>query len=222
MSKKNSLDFDLGAISKAMEGMQDAYAQGLGAINAASDQVGKDMNPSHRITTDVQLSANVQNHEYKVDAHLEFVADLDQIINSQSGDIASLLGGLGVDLSAAESSQVIDQLGKPRCIAVLDKYEINKLVLFGKTGRIKKGINPKATMLITLDNKKLHLSFESVFALPQKQSKQEIYNVIPSQEKMQQHVVIPIDRLSIPKSFKWKETDKDNLRILGKVRIEKI
>ena len=59
-----------------MKNLQNAYSDGLGAMNEAGKQAAEDMDPSHRIIVDTKLSANVEGHDYKVDTHLEFLADL--------------------------------------------------------------------------------------------------------------------------------------------------
>ena len=217
---KNPLGIDLGAIGDAMKDLENVYADGLGAMNKAGEQAAKDMKPSHRIKIDVNLAARVESHDYKVAAELEFLAELNSILNAETGDIAALLGGLDVDLDEKEKNQVAEQLGQPRCIAILDKSKVKELELSSDKGKIKDGINKKATMLITLDGNKLRLSFESVFALPELQTKQTLYYAIPSQEEMQKNVVIDVKKLKEKASFKWQEKDKDNLKIEGTVKIE--
>ncbi|MEA3355527.1 MAG: hypothetical protein U9Q63_03530 [Patescibacteria group bacterium] len=222
MSKNNPFGVDFGSIGNAMKDLQNAYSGGLAGIDQVNEEIKEDINPSHKILIDVKISAQVESNTYKVDAHLEFLADLNSILNSETGDIASLLDGLGVDLNDGESKQVVEQLGKPRCIGVLDKFKINEIQLNSNQGKIKNGINKKATMLITLEDKKLRLSFESVFALPGLQASKTIYNAIPSQEKMQQNVVFDPDNLSKKINFSWTEKDKDNLKIEGFARIKKL
>lgn len=222
MSKNNSLGIDLDSLGDAMKGMQDAFAQGLGAIDQVNEEVAQDMEPTHKIIINVNLSAKVEGHDYLVDAKLIFKADLNSILKAQGGDIASLLGGLDVDLSDKEAGQVAEQLGQPRCIAVLDDYKVNELKLSSDKGKLEKGINEKATMLITLNKNKLSFSFESVFALPKEQAKQTVYTVIPSQEQMQKHVVVEKEKLEKKITFSWMEKDKDNLKIKGDLQILKI
>jgi hypothetical protein len=222
MTKKDPLDIDFGELGEAMEGLQNAFSEGLGAIDQADEEATKGTKPSHLIIINIKASAKIESHNYLVDAHLEFLADLNSILETKTGDVASLLGGLDVDLSKEESSQVVEQLGKPRCVGYLDKFKINKLELHSNKGKIKDGVNKEATMLITLEDKKLHLSFESVFALPKLQAAQTVYNVIPSQEKMQKNVVFDIDKLDKKTTFSWIEKDKDGLKIKGSAEIKKL
>ena len=184
-------------------------------MDQTGEEVAEDMVPSHKIIVDCKLSANVENHPYKVDAHLEFEADLDSILQTESGDIGALLSGLNVGLSEKEQEQVAEQLGKPRCIAVLKNSKINELKLSSNEGSVEEGINKKATMIITLENDELHFSFESAFALPKLQAKKMIYSAIPSQEKMQKNVVMNKEKLNEKIVFNWTEKDKDNLSIAG-------
>lgn len=222
MSKNNPFGIDFGSIGDAMKDLQNAYSGGLAGINQVNEEIAEDIDPSHRILIDVKISAQIENHNYKLDAHLEFLADLNSILNSETGDIASLINGLDVDLSNEESNQVVEQLGKPRRIAILDKFKINEIELSSDQGKIEKGINEKATMFITLEDKKLRLSFESVFALPEQQASKTVYNAIPSQEKMQQNVVFDTDNLSKKINFSWTEKEKDNLKIEGSANINEL
>lgn len=218
----NPFGIDFSAIGDAMKGLQNAYSDGLGAMNQAGEEVEENMTPSHQIIVDCKLSANVENHPYKVEAHLEFEADLDSILNANTGDIGALLSGLNAGLSEDEQGQVAEQLGKPRCIAVLKNSTTNKLELHSNEGEIEEGINKKATMLITLEDGKLSFSFESVFALPELQATKTIYSAMPSQEEMQKHIVMDKEHLEEVAHFQWTEKDKDNLNITGTLSIEEI
>lgn len=222
MTKKNPFGFDLGSLGKAMQDLKNVYSEGFGAINQAEEEVAENLEPNHKIKIEVQLSANVENHVYKINTDLEFVADLDSILNSETGDIASLLQNLDVDLDQNESKQVIEQLGKPRCIGILKKFKIKEIELHSEQGKIKEGINPQGTILITLENKKINLAFESVFALPKLQTEQTLYYALPSQEKMQKNIVLETNNLDQKTSFQWTEKDKDNLKITGSVKISKL
>ncbi|MBN2087273.1 hypothetical protein JW758_02915 [Candidatus Peregrinibacteria bacterium] len=218
----NSFGIDFSAFGNAMKDLQNAYSDGLGAMNQAGEEVAENMVPSHKIIIDCKLSANVESHPYKVDAHLEFEADLDSILNAESGDIGALLSGLNVGLSDEEQEQVAEQLGKPRCIAVLKDSTINSLELHSNEGKIKEGINKKATMLISLEGEKISFSFESAFALPKLQAVKTIYSAIPSQEEMQKNIVINKKNLDKKIHFNWTEKNKDNLKIEGTLIIKKI
>ncbi len=215
----NPFGIDFGALGDAMEDLQDAYSGGLGAMNQAGQQVAEDMSPSHRIVVDVELLANIEGHQYKVDSQIEFLADLESILKAQGGDIASLLSGLGADLSKEEQKQVAEQLGKPRCIAVVDKISTKKLELYSEDGKEDAELNKKGTMLITLDNEKLSFSFESVLAFPELQAQKTIYCAIPSQEKMQENLLMNADDLGQEIDFEWQEKDKDNLKVKGKLKV---
>ena len=216
----NPFGIDLGALGDAMKDLQNAYSDGLGAMNQAGEEVAEEMVPSHKIIINCIISANVENHPYKVDAHLEFEADLDSILNAESGDIGALLNGLNIGLSKKEQGQVAEQLGKPRCIAVLKNSKLNELELHSDEGKIEEGINKKATMLITLEEGKLSFSFEGAFALPELQATTTVYSTIPSQEEMQKHIVMDKENLEKSIHFEWEEKDKDNLKIEGSLSVE--
>ena len=168
-------EFDMDSLEDAMKNLQNAFSQGLSAMNQAGEEATEDMDPDHRIIVDVNLSANVEGRNYVNNVHLEFLAELNSVLNAETGDIGSLLAGLGVDLSEEESGQVAEQLGKPRVIASLDGFEQEKLELHSSDGQINTGINEAGNMLITLDNGKLHFSFNSVLALPDIQAEKELY-----------------------------------------------
>lgn len=219
MDEDKNLDMDFSSLEDAMRNLQDAYSGGLSAMNQAGKEAEEDLTPSHRVIIDVCVSALVEGHVYKNDVHLEFLADLEMLLNAEGGDIASLLLGLGLDINNEESGQIVEQIGKPKGIAVLDKILVHELELHGEKGKINYGINKDANMLITLDEEKLHFSFESVFALADVQSQQTLFYAIPSQEQMQKHVVLRTDALRDKISFKWSEADKDNLKIDGSLSI---
>ncbi len=215
-------EFDMDSLEDAMKNLQNAFSQGLSAMNQAGEEATEDMDPDHRIIVDVNLSANVEGRNYVNNVHLEFLAELNSVLNAETGDIGSLLAGLGVDLSEEESGQVAEQLGKPRVIASLDGFEQEKLELHSSDGQINTGINEAGNMLITLDNGKLHFSFNSVLALPDIQAEKELYYAIPSQQIMEEKIVLPIENRNDVISFSWEEKNKDGLKVSGKLRVEEL
>lgn len=212
--------FDFGAISKAMKDLQDAYAGGLGAMEEASQQTAEEMNPSHRIIVDTKLSANVESHDYKVDTHIEFIADLNSILENQAGDITSLLSGLNEELSEEEKAQVAEQLGKPKCIAIVDKINTKELELHSEEGSENTELNKEGTMLISLEGEKLTFSFESILSFPKLTSQKTVYFTIPSMQKMQENITLPLNKLDQKTTFSWQEKDKDNLKIKGTLQLK--
>ncbi|PLX27859.1 hypothetical protein C0583_01320 [Candidatus Parcubacteria bacterium] len=218
----NPFVIDLGSIGDAMKNMQNAYSEGLTAMNQSGEMQKEEINPSHKIIINTKSQAKVEGHDYLVDVGLEFLIDLDSILSAQGGDIASLLGGLGVDLSDEETGQVAEQLGKPRCVGYLDNFKINKAKLKSSKGDVEKVINKKGSILASLDAEKIRFSFESVFALPELQAKETVYMAIPDIQKMQENVVIDKNNLEKKHKFSWQEKDKDNLKISGDIQIKKI
>ncbi len=222
MSNKNSFGIDFGSIGDAMKDLQDAYSGGLNAMIETKEEVVKDVEPSHKIVVDVKVSARIESHDYKVDAKFVFLADLNSILGAEGGDISSLFGGLGFELGEDEADQVVEQLGKPRCVGKLDDVIIKKIKLHSEKGEVKEGVNKNGTILLTLDNDKIRASFESVFALPEIQAKEMIYYAIPSQEKMEKNVTFDINNLNKKVLFKWKEGDKDSLKVEGLAKIREL
>ena len=222
MTKKNPFNIDFGAIGDAMKDLQNAYSNGLGAMNQAGKEMAEEMEPSHRIIVDVKVSAQTEGHDYGVDTHLEFLADLNSILQSQSGDIMSLLSGLNADLSEEDQAMVAKQLGKPKCIAVIDQIDTKKLLLYSEDGRENAKLNKDGTMLISLDKEVLSFSFESVLSFPELAANKTLYFSIPSMEKMQKNIKVPLNKLDKKVSYKWNEKDKDNLKIEGTLKLESL
>lgn len=215
-------EFDLGSLEEAMKNLQNAFSQGLSAMNQAGEEATEDMDPDHRIIVDAELKANVEGRNYINNVHLEFLAELNSILDAETGDIGALLAGLGVDLSEEESGQVADQLGKPRVIAALDSFEQKQLDLYSSDGKIDTGINENGNMLITLEDEKLHFSFNSVVALPEIQTQKELYYAIPSQQIMEENIVLPLENRNETIRFSWEEKDKDGLKVSGQLRLEEL
>ena len=212
--------FDFSGLNEAMKGLQNAYSDGLNAMSEAGRQAAEDMEPSHRIIVEVKLSANVEGHAYKVDSHLEFLADLNSLLESQEGDIMALLGELNARLSEEEKTQVAGQLGKPRCIAVVDTIDTKILELHSEEGPEEAELNKEGTMLITMNGKQLSFSFESVLSFPTLAANKTLYFAMPSMEKMEKNITLPIDKLDQEIDFTWSEKDKDNLKIEGKLKLK--
>ena len=215
-------EFDMGSLEEAMKNLQNAFSQGLSAMNQAGQEAAEDMNPDYRIIVDAELTANVEGRNYINNVHLEFLAELSSVLDAETGDIGALLAGLGIDLSEEESGQVAEQLGKPRVIAVLDSFEQKQLELHSSDGKIDTGINENGNMLITLEDEKLHFSFNSVVALPEIQTQKELYYAIPSQQIMEENIVLPLENRNETLSFSWEEKDKDGLKVSGQLRLEEL
>lgn len=218
----NPFWIDFSSLWDALEDLQNVYSEWLQSMGKVNEEIAKDMNPTHKVLINVKLSARVENHNYYIDSQLEFLADLNSILNSESHNLSSVLEWLNLDLSWEESNQVIEQLWKPRCVGMLNNFKINEIELHTDNWEISEGINKKANMLITLEDNKLHLSFESAFALPELQTKETLYYAIPSQEEMQKNVVLNLEDLNKWVDFEWQEKDKDNLKIKGHLEIKEI
>jgi hypothetical protein len=75
-------------------------------------------------------------------------------------------------------------------------------------------------MLITLEDEVLHFSFDSVFAFPNIQVEKELYYAIPSQQIMEEKILVPLAKKEEDIDFVWEE--KDSLKVKGKLRIEEL
>ncbi|QRN83377.1 hypothetical protein JR338_01065 [Chloroflexota bacterium] len=213
---------DFGELSNLAKQMQDAYSQGLGAMNQAGEIAAAEMDPDYKIILDIDFSAKIEGHAYQVDATVIFEIELQPILdaaeNSPLGDLASLLGGLGVDLGE-DSDAVMEQLGQPRAIGVVSEIDLRKLVLSGANGKIDAQLNEKGTLLATLTEGKLHINCESVFSYPEHT---DAFVAIPSMEAMQENIVLDLEHLEEKQAFKWTEPDKDNLQVSGTIHFEPI
>lgn len=211
---------DFGELSNLAKQMQDAYSQGLGAMNQAGEIAAADMDPDHKIVLEMNLSAQIEGHAYQVDATVIFDIELQPIIdaaqNSPLGDLSALLGGLGVDLGD-DADAVMEQLGQPRAIGVVSEVELRKLVLFGANGKIDAHLNEKGTLLATLTEGTLHINCESVFSYPEHT---DAFVAIPSMEAMQENIVLGLESLEEKQAFQWTEPDKDNLQVSGTIHFE--
>jgi hypothetical protein len=204
----------LGNLAKKM---QNAYSEGMKAMNQAGDTTAETMKPDHQIIIEIKLSANVEGHPYEVDAIITFDIELQPVLDAQEsplGDLSSMLGGLGVDLGE-DGDAVMKQLGQPRAIGVVRNVNLKKLTLFGPNGKIKTTLNEKGSLLATLKDRNMHINCEGVFSYP---DHTEAYAAIPSMEAMQAHMYLTLDQLDEKQPFEWSEPDKDHLQAAGTIQ----
>lgn len=208
---------DLSNLSNLANQMQDAYSKGLGSMNSATEEVKKDMKPTHEILVNIKLSAKVENHDYRVESKITFDIDLDSILNAQSGDIAKALEGLNMDLGD-DKDAVMEQLGQPRAIGVVKDIDTKTLEISNKDGKVETELNKKGSLLATLKDKTLLINFESVLSFPKNT---DVFVAIPSMEKMQKNIVLDTKNITKKIEFSWTEKDKDNLKVEGDLKISK-
>lgn len=216
------MDFpDLSKLSDLTKQMEDAYSQGMGAMNQAGKEVAKDMNPDHEIFVDIKISANIEGKPYKVDGTITFNIELDPILaaaSSPMGNLSSLLDGLDVDLGN-DKDAVMEQLGQPRAIGVVKSIDIKKIELHNDKGKLDVKLNKDGTLLATIKDDKILVNFESVLSFPEHT---DAYVAIPSMEMMQKNISLDIKKLDKEVKFSWEEKDKDNLKVSGDVKLLKI
>jgi len=211
----------LGSLGDLAKQMQDAYGEGMSAMDKAGEQVAASIKPDHEIEVDIKLSAKVEGHDYQVDAKVIFEIELKPIFqaaDSPAGDLSSLLDGLDVDLGD-DKGKVMEQLGQPRAVGVVKKITCNKLEVSDKKGKAKVELNKKGTLLATLSKGKLKMNFGGVFSYP---GNTDVFAAIPSMEVMQKNIVVDVKNIKKEISFKWEEKDKDNLKVSGKLKIRKL
>jgi hypothetical protein len=209
----------LGALGDLAKQMENAYADGMGAMNQAGEAVARDMNPDHEIYLDITLSAKIEGHPYIVDTSVVFDIELNPILEAGSspmGDLSSLLDGLDVDLGD-DKDAVMEQLGQPRAVGVVKDISTKELTISNKDGKVTTQLNKKGTLLATLKDGKLLINCESVFSFPKNI---DVFVAIPSMEQMQKHIVIDLDKKTEKVSFSWTEKDTDNLNVEGKIWIK--
>lgn len=209
---------DLNALAKKM---QDAYGDGVGAMNQASKQVREDINPDHEVVVAVSLSAKIEGHPYIVDAEIVFDIELEPILataNSPMGDLSAALDGLDVDLGD-DKDAVMEQLGKPRAVGVVKKIDLKKIELHNEDGKVDADLNKDGTLIATVSDGQIAVNFESVLSFPEMT---DVFVAIPTTELMQKNVVVDVEDLESKKSFSWTEKDKDNLKVSGSIQFSKI
>jgi hypothetical protein len=212
---------DLSNLTNLANQMQDAYSEGLGAMDEAQKEVVKDMKPDHEIDVDIKLSANIEGHEYEVDSNIVFEIELKPFLDgefSKQGDLSKALDGLDVDLGD-DKDAVMQQLGKPRVIGAVKKIDTKTLKVSNDKGSVDVDLNRDGTLLATIDGDKMSINFESVLSFP---DNTDLFVVIPSMEKMQENIVLDIKDLDKKVDFKWIEKDKDGLRVEGSIKVKEI
>ena len=178
----------------------------------------KNMTPTHDIVVDIKLDADIEGKVYSVDSKITFKVDLDSILNAQTGDLASALESLDVDL-VDDKDAVMEQLGQPRAVGIVKKIDTKSLEISNENGKVKTDLNKKGTILATLKKDKLLFNFESTLSFPKNT---DVFVAIPSMEKMQEEIVVPVKDLTKKVDFKWIEKDKGNFKGRGKYKVKKI
>jgi hypothetical protein len=214
------MDFsDLGKLGKLAEQMQNAYSEGLNAMNMAGEIAAEEMNPDHEVELVIDLSAQVENHTYHVDATVLFNIELNPVLEAASspmGNLSALLDGLGVDLGD-DKDAVMDQLGQPRAVGSVKRIDLRDLTLSDDSGKLDAALNKKGSLLGTIAEDMITFNCEGVFSYPDLPG---CYAAIPSMEAMQEHLSIPITDLYTTITFQWQEPEKDNLKVNGTIQIK--
>jgi len=208
------MDFSkLGDLAKQME---DTYSSGLSSVDQASEAATSEINPDHEIKVGIKLNAKIEDREYSVDSDLVFEIELNSVLESanSSGDIGSLLDGLGVDLGT-DKDAVMEQLGQPRAVGRVKKIKTKKLEVSDKKGKVKAELNKKGTILATIKDGEILFNFDGVFSY----KNPNLLIAIPSTEKMQENIRVKIDDLKKEVEFEWVEKNKDNLKISGTLQV---
>ena len=216
------MDFsDLGNLGDLAKQMQDAYSEGMAAMNQAGQAAAEDMNPDHEVVVDVNLSAQIEGHDYLVDATITFAIELEPILqsaNSPMSDLSSLLDGLGVDLGD-DKDAVMEQLGQPKAVGAVKTIELRKLALSNDEGKVETSLNQDGTLLATIKDGKMLVNFESVLSYPHHPG---VFIAIPSMEQMQKNIQVDLANLGSKTNFSWIEKDKDGLKVSGNIQFSKL
>lgn len=207
----------LGNLGDLAKQMQDAYSEGTDAMNMAGKEVAKDMNPDHEVEISLKMSAKPEGHNYKVEAKILFDIELDPVLNSQGGDLSSVLDGLDVDLGNQKDA-IMEQLGKPRAVGVVKKISDEKIEVHNSEGKVDVELNKDGTLLATIDGDTISINFESVLAYPKNT---DLFISIPTMEKMQENIRTTKKDMYSKHEFTWSEKDKDDLKVSGSFVIKK-
>ena len=215
----NMLDLSaLSSLGDLAKQMQDAYADGTSVMDQAAEEVAKEIDPDHLIEINIKLQAKIEGHNYEVETKTTFEIELDPVLNTEMGDLSSLLDGLDVDLGD-DKAAVMEQLGQARAIGVVKEIDTKKLEVSNKDGKVEAKLNKKASLLATIKEDKILINFESLFSYP-KQT--DLYIAIPSMEAMQKNIVVNKNDLYKKIEFSWTEKNKDNLKVSGDLKIKKV
>jgi hypothetical protein len=210
---------DMGDLGEMLNKMEKAYSEGLSAMDQAGKKAAEDIDPDHLIYIDINLAARIEGYQYKAEGKLTFKIGLDPIIEAgNEEDLSTLLKGLGVDMGENED-EIVNQLGNPRAVGILDKVESEKVILHNTKGKIDADLNKDATLIATKDAGKIMLNFEGVFTYP---DFTDSFYAVPTTEKMHENISFEIGDIYKPVDFSWKEEDKDNLEIKGSATIKRI
>jgi hypothetical protein len=212
---------DLSNLGDLAKQMQDAYSDGLGAMNKAGETVAEDMKPDHEIEVNIKLNADIEGRKYLVESNLLFEIELNPFLgegSDRSEELSTLLDGIGVDLGD-DKAAVMEQLGNPRVVGVIKKIETKDLEVSNEKGKVDASLNDKGTILLTIKDKDILVNFESVLSFP---NHTDLYVAIPSMEEMQKHIVLDMQGLDKKVEFKWQEKDKDGLSVEGDIQIKEI
>jgi hypothetical protein len=212
---------NMGNLGDLAKQMQDAYGEGIGAMNQAGNEVAEDMNPDYEIDIDIKLSAKVEGYDYMVNSKIIFNIELEpvlQVASSSGGDLSALLDGLDVDLGD-DKDAVMEQLGQPRAIGVVKDIETKDIEVHNKEGKIDTDLNKDGTILATIKDNKILVNFESVLSYP---DNTDVFVAIPSMEEMQKNIVVDISKITSKVEYSWVEKDKDNLKVSGSLKFKKI
>ncbi|MBI9043820.1 MAG: hypothetical protein JEZ06_05000 [Anaerolineaceae bacterium] len=207
---------DFSNFGDMLEGIQDAYSEGISAMAGMGDLIAEETDPTHKIEIDIQLKGNAEGHTYEVDAGLTFEIELDTVLQAGDtpiGDLGAVMEQMGLDLGD-DAAAVIEQLSQPRLVGLVKNIDQRKLSISGTNGKIHTQLNRGATLLATVTEDKLSLNFEGVFTYPQFP---DAFYIIPTTEKMQENICFDISKWNQPISYQW--TDQDNLLVMGTAKI---
>lgn len=214
--------FDFSDLEKFAKEMKNAYDLGNNAVESVNHQSTKNINPDHIVDIKVNLKANIDGKMYKVDSHLLFEIELNQILpstNCSSSDLNSLINDLGIDLGE-DKDAVLNQLSNPRTIGRLREIKKEFIEVYDSNKKlVKVNLNKNAVILATLKNNILEFNFEGVFTYPKNSN---LLIALPSTQKMQENIQVNLNKLEEKIEFNWLEKEKDDLKVSGELQIKKI
>jgi len=218
------LGVDSSELGEAVQQMQETYADGIAITQKVKTELVDEIDPSHQVIINIELTANVDGKKYYLDAELIFLAELEDFLNLEDSSIDEMPDVLDelkdVELDEQEESAVLEQLSIPRALAVLDDVNIRDFELYGEKGLVNSKLNESAVLLMTKQDGSLLLNFEEVFTYPQ--IKEHLHYAIPSAEKMQDNIIVDIALLDEKFDFEWEEEDNYALTVQGTVQIKEL
>lgn len=215
---------DFGKFAMGMEelddGMDSLPEDELISAQDLSDDEIDEIDPSHKIIIDIDIKADVSGYKYQVVGQLIFLADLENLLDSDDVDIDDLsMGADDMDRHLSKMNKNNKKLSAPKTVGYLDDYDLDEFVLLGDDGKqVEISLNENASITFVKQDGSLLLNFEGVFSYPK--NKKKLHYLPLSAEKMQENIIFDINFLDEDIDFEWEEDN--GVEVSGSVIIKEL